>query len=176
MIVVVSSIALVVLAALALLLRGRSSQDGDIKHDPLLPARVPQDVARWARAVKNEAENVGFPLHWKWGLAMLWQESGGDPEAVGERGEIGLMQVTSQALQDARAVAPSLPSNIKNLGPREQIRAGLAYASKLADYGAEGPEQIIRSYNEGPPPNTRPASQKHFERVRAKMDRLGGTE
>jgi len=82
------------------------------------------------------------------------------------------MQMTRGALQDAKSIIDEPMPALEKLTADQQIRAGLAYATKLQDYGASGPEEIIRAYNEGPPPLSNPKSKEHFERVEEKWARL----
>ncbi len=60
--------------------------------------------------------------------AVIWKESRFDPQSIGTKGEIGLMQITSGAVQDwARVNHQPLPSKAELFDPSTNLKIGCWY-------------------------------------------------
>jgi len=148
------------------------STSGDRTQDPTPPSNpattisAPPAVERWINEATRAANLTGVDRNLI--LAIIWQESGGDPEAVGSAGEQGLMQVTEIAASD---VGESLPST--DDPPQRQITVGAKYLKKCAEYvGQASTYKQLRCYNEGPPPLTQRASESYASQVLEKRERM----
>jgi soluble lytic murein transglycosylase-like protein len=133
--------------------------------DPSTTLSGPASVERWINEASRAANLTGVPRDLI--LAVIWQESTGDPNAVGSAGEQGLMQVTEIAAQDVGEILPTTDDP-----PQRQITVGAKYLSKCGDYVGGDTKQQLRCYNEGPPPLTAPASETYAEQVLAKRRKL----
>jgi hypothetical protein len=128
----------------------------------------PANVERWLGEATRAANLTPgqFP-HRDTILAVIWQESAGNPDAVGSAGEQGLMQVTGVAAED---VGETLPTT--SAPPQRQITVGAKYLAKCYEYVGQDEYKALRCYNEGPPPLTRAASKKYATEVLDKRDAL----
>lgn len=127
---------------------------------------APQGVERWFDEARRAA-NITPGVTVEDVLAVIWQESAGDPQAVGSAGEIGLMQVTEIAAEDVGEAQPRTTDS-----PQRQITIGTKYLGKCLDYVGGDKEKAFRCYNEGPPPLTQPASKEYAEQVLSKREQL----
>lgn len=145
------------------------------------PSGVPQQVWRWASDVNRLAVDTSLPFDTSWALAVLWQESAGDPSpGEGGAGEYGIMHMRQVALDDVRQAYPTkdLPADASQLSgnPEQAIKAGLLYLrlnyERARTQGIPwATETAVRAYNEGPPPTTS-ASDSYWNSVQSKHDRL----
>ncbi len=104
---------------------------------------VPTRVLQWTDEVIPEARAVD--LDPRLVLALIWQESGGDPNARGTNGEVGLGQVKDAAAQQVGfRMAPWTP--ILNIRATARY---LAWIKQQAGRG-EGLPDVIGMYNQGP--------------------------
>lgn len=134
--------------------------------NPSTTLNAPADVERWINEA-TRAANLHSQVSRELVLAVIWQESGGDPSAVGSAGEQGLMQVTAIAAEDVGEPQPSTSAS-----PQRQITVGTKYLSKCFDYVGGDTYKALRCYNEGPPPLTVPASDKYASQVLEKREEL----
>jgi len=125
---------------------------GSEKQKPLGPD-VPQSVKRWRPEIKTAAKKYGIP--WELLLAQLWVESGGDPNAIGNAGEIGLMQLKDIAILDLKNNGYG-DFNGWQVSPRINIMAGAAYldlqrkrTGNLFDALGQKKAGALEAYNEG---------------------------
>lgn len=85
--------------------------------------------------------------------AVIWKESRFRPHAVGEAGEIGLMQVTEAAAREwARAVRRKTFEKDDLFDPQTNIEAGAWYLSRALAYWADQPHPeavALAEYNAG---------------------------
>ena len=75
-------------------------------------------------------------------VAMIRLESGGDPNAIGSKGEIGLMQLMPGTARDMGVNNP--------FNPRDNIFGGTKYLRYLLDIHNGNLDKAIMSYNIGP--------------------------
>lgn len=75
-------------------------------------------------------------------LAIIKQESGGNPNAVGSKGEIGLMQLMPGTARDMGVDDP--------FDPRQNIFGGTRYLRYLLDIYNDDLNRAIMAYNIGP--------------------------
>ncbi len=75
-------------------------------------------------------------------LAVIYQESGGNPNAVGPKGEIGLMQLMPGTARDMIVDDP--------FNPRQNIFGGTRYLRYLLDAFDGDLDKAITAYNIGP--------------------------
>lgn len=106
-------------------------------------------ITNWIPAANKAADSFGLP--WQIILAIIWQESGGDPDAIGDAGEVGLMQVKpTQAIADIEQYGYG-PYDY-DTDPWENIFSGAAYLHLNMRSGrADGNIPLaLRMYNQGP--------------------------
>lgn len=114
---------------------------------------VPGQVVQWESWAKKYASKYGVP--WQIVLAQIWQESAGQPGAVGSAGEQGLMQLKQIAIDDLlqRGYGP-FPGWDRD--PEQNIKAGTAFLALQADRAGQiysGLANVrttaLEAYNEG---------------------------
>ena len=134
-------------------------------------AAAPRNVLRWRPKVDTLTRKYGGSVSSDLVMAIVWQESGGNPDAEGSAGELGLMQVTPIASQDIGE-----PPLVYNSGPEEQLKHGIKYLKKCnSEYTNVGNRfTTLRCYNEGPPPFTKEASKRYAQQVLDKLSRING--
>lgn len=107
-------------------------------------------------------------------LAVIMEESGGDPDAVSERGARGLMQLMPATAQEMGVADPAQP------GPN--IAGGARYLSEqLARFGGRL-DLALAAYNAGPGAVQKagrqvpdyPETRSYVDRVSARFERLAG--
>lgn len=109
--------------------------------------------------------NIPLPII----LGMIEVESGGNPAAVGGASDIGLMQVTPIALQDAQRVTVLPYQHYELTDPEKNIDVGTAYLKMLLVHYNLPLNDAIRAYNVGP--GTAKADQFAGEAYRDKVIR-----
>jgi len=146
----IGAVLLVVL--LALLQKTGVISSGSPGTTPL-PDTVPGPVARWQTEARRWAARYGLP--WQVILAQIWQESAGNPNAVGSVGEVGLMQIREIAYRDLIENGYNVPGNWKT-DPTSNIQVGAAYlhlmlekTGKIFDAVGETKADALEAYNEG---------------------------
>lgn len=146
---------------------GTESEDPTPGSGPATTLSAPASVEQWINEATRASNVTGVNRNLI--LAVIWQESGGNPDAVGSAGEQGLMQVTEIAAED---VGETLPTT--DAPPQRQITVGTKYLEKCAEYVGEGAStyEQLRCYNEGPPPLTADASKTYASQVLDKMEAL----
>jgi len=107
---------------------------------PVLSAQELRQVAKWERYAKEAAELTGIDPFII--LGVIATESRGYPDAIGLIGEIGLMQLTTPAVQD-------LGYNVVPKDPRENIRAGALYLRLQMVRMNQNLFDALRAYNAG---------------------------
>ncbi|MBP5301168.1 MAG: transglycosylase SLT domain-containing protein [Victivallales bacterium] len=84
-------------------------------------------------AIQAAAENHGLPAELV--RAVVWKESRFDPQCVGTKGEIGLMQITGGAVQDwARVTRQSLPGQAELFQPEKNLEIGCWYLARCRNH------------------------------------------
>lgn len=104
-------------------------------------AGVPNNVTRW----RGIAVSIGhqIDLQSELILAVIWQESGGNPNASGSADEIGLMQVTIDAALD---IYPLQIPNLEN--PEANVDIGSQYLKRQIEYFGSVTKGL-QAYNAG---------------------------
>lgn len=115
----------------------------------------------WAAAVRrvHQYDELILATSRKYGVdprlisAVIWKESRFKSQAVGEAGEIGLMQVTEAAAREwARAVKRKTFEKNELFDPQTNIEAGTWYLARALAYWAEQPHPeavALAEYNAG---------------------------
>lgn len=84
---------------------------------------------------------------------LIWRESRFDPSCVGSHGEIGLMQITSEAVRDwAKANGRPAPTRDRLFDPKVNIEAGTWYLARALKFwqGRDDPVPFaLAEYNAG---------------------------
>lgn len=142
----------IVLLAVAISAVWKIIYDAGFKGSPL-PDKVPSDVQRWKGDAMQYAKQYGLPWHVI--LAQIWQESLGDPNAVGSAGEIGLMQLKQIAIDDLEIMGFGTFPGWKD-DPEMNIKAGTAFtklqlirSGSLHSSLANVRSTALEAYNEG---------------------------
>lgn len=128
----------------------RSRRDGTIKvlYERAFDPPRPDDstrISRWDDLIRRSTNDTSFD--WRFVVALIVQESRFDPEAVSDKGALGLMQLTPIA---ARAVGI-----VDVEDPASNIRAGIRYLEQLSRMfpAADGRHRraiILAAYLVGP--------------------------
>jgi len=116
------------------------------RNSPIKKKRPFENILRWEPlARKHQTPNINYMTI----LAIIANESGGDPNAKGSSGEVGLMQLTYRAFLDAKDHAKLKFSfdDIKDV-PENQIESGTAYLDWLYSR-LQSLEATIKAYNIG---------------------------
>lgn len=96
-----------------------------------------------ANVMLEASRRFNIPVAWL--RAVMWAESGGDTDAVSNKGAIGLMQLMPKTYAELQAKLGLGPDPFN---PRDNILAGAAYLSELYErYGTDG---FLAAYNAGP--------------------------
>ncbi len=111
-----------------------------------------EKVMKWKNDVIRIRNEVGCELTPAFILAIVAQESGGDPDAKGKSGEIGLMQVSYVAYSDT-----GVPWSYEQIvDPLKNLETGIRYIKKVEEYleefdvpDEEKVEATVKSYNIG---------------------------
>jgi soluble lytic murein transglycosylase-like protein len=101
-------------------------------------------VARWAPLALENEKRTGVPAPWT--LAIIYSESGGDPEKHGPPSDygIGLMMITAQGLKQGL-------SDEEVFVPENNIRLGTDFLRTLmTKYGATDVAKAASEFNCGP--------------------------
>lgn len=78
---------------------------------------------------------------------MIRVESAGNPDAVGKRGEMGLLQLKIGTAREALSNPALTKNDLRN--PRVNVEAGLRYLSRLRDRFGDLRVALV-AYNAGP--------------------------
>jgi hypothetical protein len=102
------------------------------------PAKLPTDinptVGRWEGLAKKYAEL--HDLDYRLILAVIWVESGGDPDAVSEQGAVGLMQVMPSDGMSKKlygSLFANRPATKELLDPAKNIMHGSAILADMVN-------------------------------------------
>lgn len=87
-------------------------------------SKIPGSVLKWSEDVKTASREFNVPFDIA--LSVLWQESGGRPEAVGSANEKGLMQLKPIAVKDLQLEKFGSFTGWERK-PKQNIRAGTAF-------------------------------------------------
>lgn len=98
-------------------------------------------IERAANKYKIEPETIG---------AIICRESGGNADAVGTAGEIGLMQIKAGALADVNRVFRLGFSERDLFFSDRNIETGTAYLALLKMHFVGDMKKAIQAYNAGP--------------------------
>ncbi|QGM99997.1 lytic transglycosylase domain-containing protein (plasmid) [Methylocystis parvus] len=116
-------------------------------HAQLLGLRAATDVRSpqvvVANAMLEGSRRYNIPVAWL--HAVMQAESGGDADAVSDKGAVGLMQLMPKTYTELQAKLGLGPNPFE---PRDNILAGAAYLSEL--YGRYGANGFLAAYNAGP--------------------------
>lgn len=104
------------------------------------PSLGEKEAEEYGRLIKVNCEKYGIDE--KWVVAMVWQESRFDANAVSKEGAIGLLQIMPSTAKYYNITAEQL----KN--PEINIPLGIKYLSYLIDYYGNTRMGII-AYNQG---------------------------
>jgi soluble lytic murein transglycosylase-like protein len=120
---------------------------------------APGEAHRVAGVLVTEARKAGFDPWYI--IAIIEVESAYDADACSSAGARGLMQLMP-------ATFHSVSTHYRVSDPVENVRAGIAYLSKLYAAGFRWPETILLAYNGGPANAT-----AYAKAIRAKDDLTG---
>lgn len=116
-------------------------------------SNAPAAVQQWYGVAKRFADDWGLP--WEIVLAQIWQESTGNPGAVGANSDYGLLQVTPIAVQDLKDNGYTVPDDWK-FNPYSNVETGVKYlhlqynnTGVLADALGQTKADSLEAYNEG---------------------------
>lgn len=137
---------------------------------------APKKVSRWIRYAKKHGNRAGIP--WQIIMAIIWQESRGNPNAVGSAGEVGLMQLKPDAVEDVQKF-----TSVSTTGWQEDeetnIKVGANYLEvNLRPGRADGDLfKALRMYNQGPTGALSGQSSyksiQYAKQIRSKAQKLG---
>jgi len=109
----------------------------------------PADILRWCSFISKYAQNNFLPPDLI--AALIWQESGGNPEAYSHSGAVGLMQVMPSDGISARFMCKNgpcfanRPSMAELRDPEFNIKYGTKYLAGLVNrYG--GYREALKAY------------------------------
>lgn len=130
-------------------------------------AAMPAGVVDWVRSAERAAARTDTPASLI--LAMIWQESSGNPDAVGSAGEIGLMQLKPLAIIDAERYLGLEPGALDPTVGTDNVLLGAAYLANQIEITGNV-DDGIRAYNQGVTGAKRnpEAANKYFNSVRSK--------
>ena len=136
---------------------------------------VADTLRRFEGAIAGAARETGLDPELL--LAVVMEESGGDPEAVSSKGAVGLMQLMPATAAEVGVRDPKHPA--------ENIAGGARYLQKMMDRFGGDRELALAAYNAGPGNVNRaggkvpdfPETRTYIDRVEARYQKLsGGTE
>lgn len=107
--------------------------------------QVPKNVIRWYDKVNFYAVLNDVPADIA--MAVLWVESGGDPDATGSAGEEGLFQLKDIAVRDIEQNQGYDFAGYVN-DPDVNIQAGISFL-KLQKSRVNSWPEAIKAYNQG---------------------------
>lgn len=109
----------------------------------LAAAPAQAQTERWRPLVAEAARR--FDISDAWIMAVMAEESGGDPRAVSPKGAMGLMQIMPATWAELR---PRYDLGADPFDPRANIQAGAAYLREMRDrFGMPG---AFAAYHAGP--------------------------
>lgn len=106
---------------------------------------IPANIYQWNQALLKASRNTG--IDWRLLASVVAQESGGDKDARGSSGEIGLMQMKPIAQQDIYQNNMTSRKDVAQNG-WDQIQDGAAFL-KLQLKRAGNIYDALRAYNQG---------------------------
>jgi len=127
---------------------GNGGNGGRTRGTRRVPTLIERISDRWGAMAERVSSEGGSVVPATLILAVIRQESAGDPNAVGSIGEVGLMQMTPAAWEDATGqLEPSAD-------PLSNMMAGATYlmlCNVRMGYTRENPYwlQALRAYNAG---------------------------
>jgi soluble lytic murein transglycosylase-like protein len=136
---------------------------------------VADTLRRFEGAITTAARDTGLDPELL--LAVVMEESGGDPEAVSGKGALGLMQLMPATATEVGVEDPRNPS--------QNIAGGARYLKQMMDRFDGNPNLALAAYNAGPGNVDKaggavpdfPETHRYIERVESRYRELtGGTE
>lgn len=117
--------------------------------------RISAETETWVGEVQSAAQAAGVPADIL--LALVQQESSGDPDATGPGGETGLTQLKQIAVDDVAQNTPLPPVDVQTLdarNPQKNLQYGAEFLalqrSRVANASdMDGWFDALRSYNCG---------------------------
>lgn len=106
-----------------------------------------QVIQDWQNTVSVQAEKFTVPFQLV--LAVIVQESGGDPQATGRTGDYGLMQITAPTLTDFNKVNNKSYTLADMYDPIKNVEVGTWYLSWLHNTFSLSWRDTLRAYNVG---------------------------
>lgn len=129
-----------ILAGLAWLFKEKNKEEKQLNN-----SKIPESVRQWEPEVTAAAKEFNVPK--TVAMAVLWQESAGNPNARGSSGEVGLMQLKEIAVKDLQLRKFGKFDGWKN-NPEQNIRAGTAYLA-LQKENTGNWFEAVKAYNQG---------------------------
>jgi soluble lytic murein transglycosylase-like protein len=125
-----------------------TSADGAIFTTPTLSANRAAGMngvhKRWGNAIRDGIQSLGSSVPQALAEAIVYVESGGDENAMGKAGEVGLFQILP-------STAHLGIDQLLNAGTN--IRAGITYLQSFMGHGYDIPA-VVSMYNAGTNPKT----------------------
>lgn len=121
-----------------------------IPEDCTLSRSFPNKVLRWCKLIEGYAEKSDLPPDLV--AALIWQESGGNPNAYSSNGAVGLMQVMPRdglaaSFQCKKgACFDDRPSSAELQDPEYNIRFGTQLLKELIDLYEGDVREALKSY------------------------------
>lgn len=114
----------------------------------ILQSPPPRAVLQWQDLASEFGTRDGIPKNLI--LAVIWQESSGNPDAIGSAGEVGLMQLTELAALDVFTGSDGNENIMTALRhPILNINAGSTYLALNKSRLQGNLNASIRAYNAG---------------------------
>lgn len=116
------------------------------KEQRIVLSAAPQAVQVWAEIARIWGQRL--ELDPRIILAVIWKESSGIMDQIGEAGELGLMQLKQIAIEDVRTFGYGSFNEWKT-DPYDNIGAGASYLALQKKRELGDIELALRSYNQG---------------------------
>jgi soluble lytic murein transglycosylase-like protein len=110
------------------------------QHDTRLASTLVPVANNLAALIEEHADRVG--LDPRLVRAVIQVESGYDPQALSNKGAMGLMQLTAETAHDYSVDDP--------YDPEQNLRGGTAYLKALIDHFSGSIDLALAGYNAGP--------------------------
>jgi hypothetical protein len=96
-----------------------------------ISAKFPDNIQQWCEMISTYASEVGAPADLV--ASMIWQESGGDPNAYSHSGAVGLMQVMPRDGIAANFICPNGPcfSSRPTIAELQDPKFNIEYGTKM---------------------------------------------
>lgn len=100
-----------------------------------------EDKQELIKSIHQASEEHG--IDWLWIIAMIWEESRFEKDAISKNGAIGYMQILSSTGRKYGVSRNEL------FQPTHNIQCGVRYLADLRDYYGGDMEKAITAYNRG---------------------------